>query len=673
MMPAPILESMPPEDRRRSPFTGWTRAHWEHVADVLLAGVRLYATPHHALLHLPAGRPSLWGRHSDGLEGFARTFLLAAFRLRGADGVAPGDLVDRYASGLTAGTDPGSVEAWPAIEDLSQPMVEAASIAIGLHETRPWIWDALPAAVRGRVVEWLAQVHGKTYVPTNWLLFQVSVNAFLKSVGAPHRQEEIDANLDRIDTMYRRDGWYTDGAGENFDHYVGWAMHLYTVLWCRMDGDRSDPRRAAEYRRRVRRFLEDFRYLFGAGGAPLHQGRSLIYRFASLAAVWAGALADATPLPPGETRRLASGTVRHFLDRGALRDRVLTMGWHDEFLPLAQFYSGPASPYWASKGFLGLLLSPDHPVWTAVEEPLAIERGDFCRAMPAPGFRAVGTVADGIVRVASHRSDHCATPRWRADDPYYRKLAYSTHTAPEVGAGGDDTDTDAQVALVRPDDTASRRGRIHPLAVADRFAASVYYPREPAVLNEVWSPDWAERIETVSIARGAAEIRIHHVTSPGAALVRDGGYAVAHSAPPEMLTGPTWSLARTAAGLTSFVAGVYGFDRAAVQCLDGANAYGRYSAAPLVIGPGPSPGERILVSVVWLSALPLDVQGMLADVVAVQVSGRSVTVHCADGECFFVQCVAAEPIECLLGGHRLRGPIRLARVSPDGSRFVLEA
>ena len=63
------------------------RAHWEAIADALLAGVQRFATPRRALLHLPGGRPSMHGRVSDGLEGYARSFLLAAFRLRGAGGV----------------------------------------------------------------------------------------------------------------------------------------------------------------------------------------------------------------------------------------------------------------------------------------------------------------------------------------------------------------------------------------------------------------------------------------------------------------------------------------------------------------------------------------------------------------------------------------------------------
>src|SRR5262249_7059333 len=125
-----------------SPYTGWTRAHWAATADRMLLAVRQYADPAHALIDLP-GPASRSGRWSDGLEGFARTFILAAYRLAGATGTDPLGLADWYAAGLTAGTDPSSPSRWPRLDEVDQAKVEAASIAIALHQTRPWIWDRL--------------------------------------------------------------------------------------------------------------------------------------------------------------------------------------------------------------------------------------------------------------------------------------------------------------------------------------------------------------------------------------------------------------------------------------------------------------------------------------------------------------------------------------------------
>ncbi|GGV40907.1 hypothetical protein GCM10010293_46490 [Streptomyces griseoflavus] len=95
--------ALPADDRALSPRTGYTRAHWEAVADGLLDAAWRWSTPGGALLDLP-GRPSRSGVRSDGLEGYARTFLAAAFRTAGADGHDPHNLLERYAGGLAAGT-----------------------------------------------------------------------------------------------------------------------------------------------------------------------------------------------------------------------------------------------------------------------------------------------------------------------------------------------------------------------------------------------------------------------------------------------------------------------------------------------------------------------------------------------------------------------------------------
>lgn len=671
-------DDLPAEDRERSPFTGWMRRHWETTADLMLEAVDPYFTPQSAFVRLPARAGAARPGDVDGLEGFARTFLLAAFRLRGASGVGLDRLADRYAQGLAAGTNPASGEAWPEIRSRRQPLVEAASVALALWESRPWVWDQLAPDVQQRVAAWLGSVNGKECWPNNWLLFPVVVNAFLESVGAPHRPDTVERNLERVDALYRSDGWYTDGAGRNYDHYASWGFHFYTALWCRMDGGASDSARAATYRERLRRFLEDYRFLFGADGAPLHHGRSLIYRFAAVAALWAGALVDSTPLAPGETRRIASGALRYFLDRGALRDGILTVGWHGPCDGLAQAYSGSASPYWASKAFLGLVIPSSDPVWTAREEPLPVEQGDFVRSLPEPGFLAWGTAADGIVRVASHRSDHFPLGGSLAEAaPLYRKVGYSTHTSPELESSAD---LDSQVALVSPDGAVHGRKRFHTIAVADRFAASAHYPREWAERNEKWSRRIGRdlrlgpiRVESVSIANGSAEIRVVHVQAPASWRLRTGGFALGSDNGLETETGAGWAAVRRADGLTSLVVGVAGFGAAGVRDAEGTNAFGPESATPFLETAGSIGDERVFVALVVLAGAGFSVERALEEAPAVAIDGRCVVMRCGTGDRYFVQLGAQEPVALALDSLELTGPVRFARASADGSTFVLGA
>lgn len=661
------VPSPPNEDRNTSPRTGWVRAHWEWASDVLLDGVRSYASPRHALISLPPARPSRWGARSDAFEGFARTFLLAAIRIAGARGAVAADLIERYARGLDAGSEPRGEEAWPSIEDRSQPMVEAALIALALHTSRRWVWDRLSAGVQDRLVRWLSGVHGKRPHLNNWVLFPVLVNVFLASVGAEHRADEVERGLDLVDSWYRRDGWYTDGAGENFDHYNGWAIHLFTNWWALIAGTEADASRAHRYRERLARFLDDHRHLIGGDGAPLHHGRSLIYRFAAAAPLWMGALTGATPLQAGETRRACSGMLRYFLERGAVRDGVLTMGWHGEFLPMAQLYSGPASPYWAATAFLGLLIDRDDAVWTVPEEPLAVERADFCRAMPGPGYLVTGTAADGLVRASSHRSHHLPLLD-SAGDPHYARRGFSTATAPVLGDGAA---PDAQVCLVSPDGLLHGRALFHPVAVADRFAASVFFPGEPAILSGQPGPGWRDRVETVCIARGRTEIRIHHVSTSLRRTLLDGGAAVAGDDPPAAASGDLWSMVRSADGLTSALLGIRGYDSAGIARRENANAFGRHAATPTLATSADVPVEGVYVSLAVLTREWIDPQSLRDEIASLTANGREVSIVCRDGECFLVQLVEPEWIERTVGGRHISGRVRFARVSPDGSAFTL--
>lgn len=438
---------------------GGERDHWVALADAMLAAVRPFASPGGSLVTLP-GPEGGYGRAVDGLEGFARTFLLAGFRLAGERGVDPHGYAERYAAGLAAGTDPSHPERWVRLSEHGQAKVEAASIALVLDLTRPWIWDRLDPGVQERVVDHLAEAVGDdTYPRINWVWFRLVVQTFLRSVGGPHSLAEMAVDLDTHDSFERADGWMADGTERAFDHYAGWALHLYPTLWARMAGaaDLAAPRRERDVAL-LDRYLQDAVAMVGGDGSPLVQGRSLTYRFAAAAPFWVGAMAEVPSLPPGLLRRAASAVVGHFVDRGAPDDDgLLTLGWHHAWPRLAQSYSGPGSPYWASKGLLGLALPADHPAWTAPTEPLPIERGDVLRTIGAPAWVVSGTRTDGVVRVVNHGTDHAHEGARTGDSPLYARLGYSTATCPWLDDASWLSPVDQSVSLVDATGRATHR------------------------------------------------------------------------------------------------------------------------------------------------------------------------------------------------------------------------
>ncbi|GGU33167.1 DUF2264 domain-containing protein [Lentzea flava] len=524
---------LPDEDRALSPHTGLTRAHWVAVADGLLDSAWRFASPDQAFLDLP-GRPSRSGVRSDGLEGYARTFLAAAFRT--AHGDDPHNWLERYAAGLVAGT----AGEWPAITDVGQPMVESASVALGLRLTRPWLWDKLSEAQQDRAEAWLREALRHVPAANNWYFFPYTVASFLEAAGRgddeTHRAKRRAMEL--LEGWYRGDGWYSDGDGRAFDHYNGWALHLYPALDAFLDGRPITTH--------LRRHLESFHLLFGSDGAPIYFGRSLTYRFAAASAVALGAVTGETPLRPGHSRHLISNALRYFLDRGSLTGGLLSLGWHGPHEATLQPYSGPASPYWAAKAFVCLLAGPDHPLWTEQEER---DGSDRTLALPGPGLLI--QKHNGVTRLHNHGSDHVRPFEGEYatdDDPLYSRFAYSTATGPTSKHNAPDNHISLVIGGAR-----SVRRRIHPLGARDNWAASWHLPvfdaKQPMVPGL--------RIESVTAVWDDQELRIHRVIgAPAGTRAELTGWATDLPAPLVAVrgwTGVEWQVAPQGTAFTAAV------------------------------------------------------------------------------------------------------------------------
>lgn len=527
--------------------TDWTREQWLAYADRLLHGAEVWASENFARI-TPPGAEGGYGRDVDGLEGFARTFLLAGFRIAGARGEGVDHLIETYSRGIAAGVDPSAPDRWVRLDEHAQAKVEAASIALILDMTRPWIWDRLDARTQQRVIDYFAPAVGDdSYPRTNWLWFRLVVQTFLRSVGGPWSPDDVAADLALHDSFMRGDGWFSDGDERSYDHYVGWALHLYPVLWSRMQGaaDLAGGRTAGDIVA-LDRFLTDAVALVGGDGSPLIQGRSLIYRFAAAAPFWVGVFAGVPSTSLGRLRHAASAIVSHFDDHGVPgADDLLTMGWHASWRRLAQGYSGPASPYWAAKGLLGIALPADHPVWSAPSEPLPVELADDLRVVAAAGWIVSGTHADGIVRVINHGTDHAYPDALVGDSPLYARLGYSTATSPMLDAAGWREPLEQSVCLVDAAGRGTHRAAMELLDVRVDLEGDVRVGVAGSTSRAHWIAPADEqvrhgsgidgaitiagRVTTWSIVRGAWEVRavrVDELESAAALRLRIGGWAL---------------------------------------------------------------------------------------------------------------------------------------------------
>ena len=316
-------------------------------------------------------------RYDEGgrqLEGFTRPLWGLASLLAGG-GEFSG--TQRWLEGLIAGTDPKHPEYWGDIHDLDQRMVELAPLGYTLAVAPDAFWRPLSEEQRGNVERWFLSINAKEMPNTNWLWFRVFANLGLKANGAEYSKEQIEKDMDHLDTFFVADGWSNDGpypAHCQMDQYSGsFAIQFLQLLYAKLAGD-IDQARAKEYRQRGLDYAKAFVHYFDKEGRSIPFGRSLTYRWAQVGFWGALAFADVEPPAPIQWGVVKGLLLRHFrwwTKQGDIfnTDGTLNIGYAYPNQFMTENYNAPGSVYWCMISFTPLALPEDHPFWTAEELP----------------------------------------------------------------------------------------------------------------------------------------------------------------------------------------------------------------------------------------------------------------------------------------------------------------
>lgn len=612
-----------------------TRADWTATADRWLSAIRERGGDDPAGVVLP-GRVTRDGVRRESMETICRSFLLASARIAGAPAGDPQAeaLIGFYARAIVDGTStdhrsrwPRGVTCRPPLTGVTNSIVEAANLSFGLYIAGDRFWTRLTTEQQAQLLDWLRH-HARLDVwGNNWQLFPAMAEAFIRYRGGDASGLRNERRVARVEGWYLGDGWYTDGPDHAIDYYNAWAIHPYLWAWYRMTG-RSDTPEAQRQLARLAAFVESFESFVAGDGALVHFGRSLTYRTAALAPLWCAEISGVNPLGSARTRELASAVLGNFVGHGVGADGQLRLGWYREFLPAMQDYSGFGSPYLAGIGFLGLALDAEHPVWAEAGEPRCPE--PFTRVLDGTGLTLSSAGGDAPVVLINHGTDHTDLPVQPhgirdTDDPHYASFAYSTHTAPEVGAGWLAA-ADGHVCLFDEQGRPSRRVSLRGSTTRRPLSASVHYPQiDGSLLPQAW-------IVTASVVHLGTEVRAHLVTAPTAHdRVREGAFALAGDRPPQRVVGAESAYAQVDNGRCRVVlTGLHGWDAAEVLDHRDTNALGAHSAIPVLIARRDQP-ETVHVAVHQLLAHDADPQAGLA-ALRVQVEGTRLLVEWpADG------------------------------------------
>lgn len=335
---------------------------------------------------------------------------------------------DVLRSAIVEGTDPNHMGYWGPTGDFNQRSVEMAAIGLLLAALPERCFSPLTEKQQINLLHWLSDIQKYDMPQNNWLFFTLLVQEGLSRVGYDCL---VDLELQReyqqrLDSWYLGDGWYCDGKTETIDHYAGFAMHYYGLIYEALLSKGTEKK----YVPRAHKFAKTFQHWFSEEGDTLVIGRSLTYRFAA-ASFW-GALAldkstrGENSMSLSEVKGIWARHMRWWKDKPIFTDGgLLTRGYAYPNLMMCEVYNSPTSPYWAMKAFIPLALSDDSEFWQVQESPMSIESGVYTNK----------TNQTLVQRVDGHSIVHYGAPvHTMFQKDKYNKFTYSTFGGLDVNS-----------------------------------------------------------------------------------------------------------------------------------------------------------------------------------------------------------------------------------------------
>ena len=492
------------------------------------------------------------------------------------------ELLAAYIQGIVAGTNPESEDYWGEVTDFDQLIVEMASLSTCLLLNRENVWEKFTAHEQSRLSSWLYQVNEREIPRNNWHFFRILVNLALKKCGQLYSQERIDSDFEVINSFYCENGWYFDGEETQFDYYISFAIHFYSLIYAHFMSE-EDPKRVEVIKQRATAFAQTFKYWFDSEGEALPFGRSLTYRFAQVSFFSALVFADVEALPWGEIKGLISRHLTSWMNKEIFSaDGLLTVGYHYENLVFAEGYNAYGSPYWALKTFLLLAVADDHPYWKAEALPLTIQN----RSLAVPESKNFYQYNEDLTHLQAFPAGQFVTHQNHPQSKY-SKFVYSTKfgfSVPKTDYWYYEGNYDSTLALAKDDHYFRPKARDTSYKIlGDRII-------------HVWNPWQDVFVKSTIIPLETCHIRIHEIETKERLAAYDGGFSV-----PFQGVLPVSEKLRVVANSEigcSSIEAVLGYQEArVVRTEPNTNLFYKRTMLPYVVADL-APGKHLLISLV---------------------------------------------------------------------------
>ena len=281
---------------------------------------------------------------------------------------------DRARLAIGRAVDPSSPDFLNFTRD-RQPLVDAAFLAQAILRAPRALRDELGGRTKQQLVAALEST--RTIVPgfNNWLLFSATVEAGLRSLGAPWDRVRVDYALRQHDQWYKGDGTYGDGPEFHWDYYNSFVIHpmLLDVLDACAEEHRAWKELAGRVALRARRYAGVQERLIAPDGSFPPIGRSLAYRFGAFQLLAQMALRRSLPdgVTPAQVRGALTSVIRRGIEAPGTFDANgwLRIGFCGHQPGVGESYISTGSLYLCAVGLLPLGLPETDEFWSGAAQP----------------------------------------------------------------------------------------------------------------------------------------------------------------------------------------------------------------------------------------------------------------------------------------------------------------
>lgn len=362
-----------------SPATGETdRAYWTRTLTRIADPVLLALKDRKLKATMPVEAP-----HGNVADRRQFTHLEALGRL--LSGIAPwlesgdsdgneGALRERYAElareAIASGVDPSSPD-FMNFNKGSQPVVDAAFLALAVLRAPNELWTKLPSKTKQQLVAALKSSRMIRPGFSNWLLFSGTIEAFFAFAGEDWDPMRVDYAVRQINEWYKGDGTYGDGPELHWDYYNSYVIHpmLLQVLETIGKSSKGWESFYPPALERAKRYAAIQERLISPEGTFPPFGRSLAYRFGAFQLLSLMALRHQLPedVSPEQVRAGLTAVIRKMIEAPGTFDSAgwLTVGFCGHQPRIAEQYISTGSLYLCTAALLPLGLPSSDPFWSS--------------------------------------------------------------------------------------------------------------------------------------------------------------------------------------------------------------------------------------------------------------------------------------------------------------------